>query len=99
MRFWLRLVGVTALVFVVLYTTPGSLRARVVSTTEDGQILRRTGTQQTVNRGSLLFGGDCIESGVDAIAIIYELTSIVRNQDAVRTASTHQGEPESPKED
>ncbi len=34
-----------------------------------------------------------------SIAIIYELTSIVRNQDAVRTASTHQGEPESPKED
>ena len=71
-RFWLRLLGVTALVFVVLYTTPGSLRARVVSDREDGQILRRTGTRQTVNRGSLLFGGDCIESGATATAIIYE---------------------------
>lgn len=63
LRLVVRLLGVTLLVYLVLYVTPGTIRVRVVEAGPDATVTRRTGVEQVAASEMVLLDSDCVTAG------------------------------------
>lgn len=71
-RVCLRLVGTTAVVFAVLYLTPGSLWMTIGDDVPHSRIVRRSGLEERAEKGKKLFSGDAVIAGSAELILEYE---------------------------
>lgn len=71
-RVGVRLLGTTAVVFAVLYLTPGSLRMTIEGEAGGGRINRRSGVVEPTASGKKLFSGDAVVAGDQGLVMQYE---------------------------